>query len=386
MLPMIKMPKKVSAHQKKSFDGKAVFPGEIGNPFDHILRKLNSINAISPLLFFIALIFLSGIGTFFHLLNWAILLIFFLIDWVLIYNLKNLKISFGSSQSQVILLSVLRIPFIWLLTPYNIILQIIGILLVIYGFYIEPSNINCSYVKIKKNPLKNNNKIRIIQIGDIHLERFGIREQKLIELLTEKKPDLIVFTGDFLNLSNNTDPIAIDQIINLLLSIQNIAPTYCVTGSPAVDLMDTLKIIENKANVQFLNDIHCKIKVNDQSINIIGISCSHNPMKDILKLDQIPTKPDEFNLLLYHSPDLLLEIKEEHNIDLMMSGHTHGGQVRLPFFGAIFTGSLYGRIFQAGLYNYLSTTLYISRGIGFEGMGAPRVRFLCKPEITEWTI
>ena len=90
--------------------------------------------------------------------------------------------------------------------------------------------------------------------------------------------------------------------------------------------------------------------------------------------------------MLYHSPDLIFEISEEKSIDLMLSGHTHGGQVRLPVFGALFTGSLYGRLIQNGLYRYRDILLYISRGIGFEGMGAPRVRFLCKPEIVEWTI
>jgi len=70
----------------------------------------------------------------------------------------------------------------------------------------------------------------------------------------------------------------------------------------------------------------------------------------------------------------------------MLSGHTHGGQVRIPIWGAFFTGSLYGRKLQSGMYRIHDTLLYISRGIGLEGMGAPRVRFLCSPEIIEWKI
>ena len=83
---------------------------------------------------------------------------------------------------------------------------------------------------------------------------------------------------------------------------------------------------------------------------------------------------------------MIYELEKNVHIDLMLSGHTHGGQVRLPFFGAIFTGSLYGRKLQSGLYRLYQTSLYISRGIGLEGMGAPRVRFLCKPEVVEWVI
>jgi predicted MPP superfamily phosphohydrolase len=377
--------KKVYPQQKKTFSGRNIFPGEIGNPFDNILRRINKINQISPWIFALLLFALAGILTFFELTNWTLLISFCIGDWILIHNLKNFQISYGQSQSQVFLLFILRIPFIWLTSPINIIMQLIGILLVLYGFYYEPSIIQCSNYEIDNNKFKKN-KVNIIQIGDIHLERMGLRERKLIKILTQKQPDLIVFTGDFLNLSYNSDPKSINQIIDLFNNIQNIAPTYCTTGSPAVDLTSTIKIIEDRTNVHFLNDQQCIIDVNGEILNIIGLSCSHNPQRDIHKLNQLNTNPELFNLLLHHSPDLLFEITDKNNIDLMLSGHTHGGQVRLPFFGAIFTGSLYGRIFQRGLYQFMSTYLYISRGVGFEGMGAPRVRFLCKPEIINWQI
>jgi len=70
----------------------------------------------------------------------------------------------------------------------------------------------------------------------------------------------------------------------------------------------------------------------------------------------------------------------------MLSGHTHGGQIQLPLIGPLFTGSLYGLQLQSGLYKIHDTLLTISRGIGLEGLGAPRVRFLCPPEIIEWKI
>ena len=94
---------------------------------------------------------------------------------------------------------------------------------------------------------------------------------------------------------------------------------------------------------------------------------------------------DSFTILLYHSPDLAPQAAGL-DIDLQLSGHTHGGQVRLPGLGAIVTGSLYGRRFQSGKYSLGNMTLYITRGIGLEGAGAPRVRFLCPPEITVWEI
>ena len=91
------------------------------------------------------------------------------------------------------------------------------------------------------------------------------------------------------------------------------------------------------------------------------------------------------NILLYHTPDLAPEASRL-GIDLQLSGHTHGGQVRLPFYGALVTGSLYGKRFEAGRYQLERMVLYVSRGLGLEGAGAPRVRFLCPPEMILWEI
>jgi predicted MPP superfamily phosphohydrolase len=96
-------------------------------------------------------------------------------------------------------------------------------------------------------------------------------------------------------------------------------------------------------------------------------------------------KSDNLHILLYHSPDLA-PLACQKGIDLQLSGHTHGGQVRLPFYGAIFAGSLYGKRFESGRYQLADMTLYVTRGIGMEGAAAPRVRFLCPPEISVWEI
>ena len=70
-----------------------------------------------------------------------------------------------------------------------------------------------------------------------------------------------------------------------------------------------------------------------------------------------------------------------HGIDLYLCGHTHGGQVRLPLIGPLLTSSKLGRRYVMGHYREGATHLYVSRGVGFEGLGAPRVRLLCPPEI-----
>ena len=117
-------------------------------------------------------------------------------------------------------------------------------------------------------------------------------------------------------------------------------------------------------------------------IQIIGLTCTHDPTLDAPKLDRAcaTVPPEKYTLLLYHSPDLMPEASRA-GIDLYLCGHTHGGQIRLPLWGAVVTSSKYGKQYEMGHYQDNGTTLYVSRGIGLEGKGAPRMRFLCPPEI-----
>ncbi len=368
---------------KKSFISRSKFPGEEGNPFDRILRLLQKINQIPTILFFIFLFLFSGIFTLFNLENWPILIFFSLTDSFLIGLLPKLKISFGSYKSQIFLLFILRTLFIWFPFPINLIFQIFGSLLVFYGFMKEPADIKTT--TLLHNDPKVSSTFKFIHLADIHLEQLGVRENKLLRIVENQKPDFILYTGDFLNLSNIRNQASIENIIGFFNQIHTISPVYYVSGSPAVDVEDTLKIIEKKLKPMRLNNSNIFLNHKGININIIGITCTHQPHLDIKHLSPLIQEGCK-NILLYHSPDLVYELKAEDKIDLMLSGHTHGGQVRLPIFGAIFTGSLYGRKLQKGLYQIHDTILYISRGIGLEGLGAPRVRFLCSPEIIEWKI
>jgi len=91
-------------------------------------------------------------------------------------------------------------------------------------------------------------------------------------------------------------------------------------------------------------------------------------------------KEDDFSVLLYHKPDLAYAARDL-KVDLYLAGHTHGGQVRVPIYGAIFPNSRYGKTFEMGLYHLDGMTLYVNRGLGFTGGPAPRIRFLAPPEI-----
>jgi len=165
-----------------------------------------------------------------------------------------------------------------------------------------------------------------------------------------------------------------------------------------VDLPEILPELLQDLPVRWLQDEQVTLEHHGQQIALIGLTCTHKPFVDGPRLVSIltPSRPppssktdegggEDFTVLLYHTPDLAPEAAAA-GIDLQLSGHTHGGQVRLPIYGALFAGSLYGKRFEVGRRQVERMTLYVTRGIGMEGKGAPRVRFLCPPEITLWEI
>jgi predicted MPP superfamily phosphohydrolase len=124
-----------------------------------------------------------------------------------------------------------------------------------------------------------------------------------------------------------------------------------------------------------------------RQLTLLGLDCSHDAERDARRLAAVAAQapPDVFRVLLYHSPELI-SIAPKFDINLYLCGHTHGGQVRLPLYGAVLTSSRLGKRFEMGYYRLEDTHLYVSRGVGLEGMSAPRVRFLCPPEITLFSL
>ncbi|MBI5054731.1 MAG: metallophosphoesterase [Chloroflexi bacterium] len=370
---------------RKDFSHANYFPGTTGNPFDVVLHVLDRIARLSDAAFAALLILISLLITRGDATTTVIQLTFFLGDWILLDLLPRFNKSFGPAKPPALMLAILRSPFALLPLTFNLPLQIIGTLLVVYGFWIEPHTIHVTHQTLRTPKLKPDQTIRILHLGDIHLERITNREKQLIELCRSLKPDLILYSGDFLNLSYLNDPIAQEQVREVIAQIDAPLGVYCVGGSPAVDLEDLVPSpLLDGAHWRFLKDE--KIEIGDLGLEIVGLVCSHKPFIDSPKLQSLISNYQlPFTILLYHSPDLIYE-PSDAGIDLQLSGHTHGGQVRLPFFGALFSGSLYGKEFEAGRYQVGGSTLYVSRGIGMEGAGAPRVRFLCPPEIILWEI
>jgi predicted MPP superfamily phosphohydrolase len=304
---------------------------------------------------------------------------------LLIYFLPKFHKSYGPSKPPTLFLAICRMLLGIFPFPLALILNGCATLAVFYGFYYEPFRLKISRQKLYTHKLPPGKTIRLIHFGDLHIERITNRELELIEQVRTIDPDLILFSGDILNLSFLTDSQAQLDAISVFQKLTAPYGVFYVSGSSAVDCPEIFRQLIPNLPGKWLDNQRITLK--GIPLDIIGITCTHRPHVDTVVLQNLMenTKSDNLHILLYHSPDLA-PLACQNRIDLQLSGHTHGGQVRLPFYGAIFAGSLYGKRFESGRYQLADMTLYVTRGIGMEGAAAPRVRFLCPPEISVWEI
>lgn len=250
---------------------------------------------------------------------------------------------------------------------------VIGIFCFAYGYFVEPYRLRVRNVEIKTAKFSGKTeKIRIVHISDLHSEAKVRLEEKLPQAIAEQKPDLIVFSGDSLN-----SPDGLPVFRKCLSEITKIAPTFVVRGNwdawywSNEDLFGGTGAIELDANA-------IELEIRGNKIRLTGIPVGkEGQISDVLS--SIPK--DDFSVFVYHYPDKIEEIAGQ-NVDLYCAGHTHGGQIALPLYGALVTLSKYGKRFEGGTYKIESTWLNVNRGIGMEGGHAPRVRFWSTPEIT----
>jgi uncharacterized protein len=198
-------------------------------------------------------------------------------------------------------------------------------------------------------------------------------------LVESLHPDMIVLTGDYLNLSYLHDERAARDLRLLLGQLHAPLGIYAVNGT--VEHPQEMKNLLAGLDIRPLDNEVLRMPAFGEHFVMLGLS-NVGWEDDQVQLERLvgQVRPDDFSLLLYHTPNLAYAARDLH-VDLYLAGHTHGGQIRLPFYGAVVTNAHFGKTFEMGLYHLGQTTLYVSRGLGLEGNAAPRSRFLCPPEV-----
>lgn len=212
---------------------------------------------------------------------------------------------------------------------------------------------------------------RIVQISDLHNAKFGKNNQKLVDRIRECEPDMIVLTGDLVD-SNHTN---IDRAVQFVDEIVKICPVYYVTGnheywlekSEYDELMDGLI----GAGVVILDDQVVEISRGDAKFRLVGLddkSLADGTLGTLLNNTHNVVHEDsderEFTVVLAHEPQYLARYASS-GVDLVLSGHAHGGQFRLPFVGGIVAPDQgFLPKYTAGEYYMNGTEMIVSRGLG----------------------
>ena len=218
---------------------------------------------------------------------------------------------------------------------------------------------------------KNFDGYRIAHVSDLHNAEMGESNEKLLTMLREADPDMIAITGDLID-SRHTD---IEVALQFIREVVKIAPCYYVTGNheARVNEYEELKTGLISAGVIILEDAQTEISIEGQMITLIGVN-DPSFQTDYLfgdaetvvssKLSELHTDGEVFTILLSHRPELF-DTYTDHDVDLALSGHAHGGQFRLPFIGGVVAPNqgLFPE-YDAGIYTDGNTNMLVSRGVG----------------------
>ena len=226
---------------------------------------------------------------------------------------------------------------------------------------------------------------RIAQVSDLHNAEFGEGNSKLIQLLSQTEPDIIVLTGDLIDSRQTNIKIA----LAFAQEAMKIAPVYFVSGNheARVSEYEDLKMGLAEAGVIVLENQKVEITREGESITLMGIddpSFQENYLfgdsEGVAKqaIETLLRVSDGYTVLLSHRPELF-DLYVETGMDLVFSGHAHGGQFRLPFIGGLVAPNQgFFPKYDAGLFSEENTTMIVSRGVG---NSIVPLRFNNRPEI-----
>ncbi|MCS7185525.1 MAG: metallophosphoesterase [Armatimonadota bacterium] len=248
--------------------------------------------------------------------------------------------------------------------------------LVGYGVW-ESFRVRLVRYELRSQRVKPSENLRIAHLSDLHMTRLGSRELKVLEMVKGFRPDIIALTGDLIPLGKGLKAAEV-----FLKSLSEIAPVFAVEGNS--------EVVNGVSQffARLLKDLGGCWLDNDavqfrEGVWIAGTADPHWHRDNIVKaLSNVPEKV--FCILLSHSPDVAC-YPEAKKVDLILCGHTHGGQVRLPLIGPLYTRTRYiPRAWAWGKHKLAErTTLITTSGVGTTRLP---IRFLCPPEVVGLTI
>jgi predicted MPP superfamily phosphohydrolase len=276
-------------------------------------------------------------------------------------------------------------------TPAARAVAFMGVLMIpvaVYAMVVEPRRLVLEEASLEaRTPLRR--ELRIGVLSDIQCSTIGGHERRAVTLLMAQEPDLILVAGDLFQGSPSHFERTRDDFVALLQSLSAPGGVWFVRGDVDSDssTRSHFNDLMEAAGVRVLIDESVRIELDGQVIELYGYDRWGNDKASLLEFLHSPREVGAARLVLAHRPDPVLWLSSDTDLDLFVAGHTHGGQVVIPFYGPPLTLSGVPRAVGAGgLHRVNGAPIYVTRGIGMERGHAPRVRFLCPPEVAVVTL
>lgn len=268
---------------------------------------------------------------------------------------------------------------------------VLGLLLAPVGAYaslVEPSRLVVERATVPLDQRRaGDDPIRIAVVSDLQFDRLGAHEREAVARVMEEHPDLILLSGDYHQGSRDSLELQLSNIQALMALLRAPGGVYAVQGD--VESLAEARTVFGGTGVRLLADREVVTRVGDRTVAIAGLRLNYRGVPARAAVERLETRPGhgDVRLLLAHRPDAVLQLRPDTRIDLVLSGHTHGGQLRLPLIGPLTTASEVPRdVAAGGLHSLAGRRIYVSRGIGVERDQAPRLRLGAPPEIAILTL
>lgn len=258
----------------------------------------------------------------------------------------------------------------------KILLLIFSLISMICFFNFQNNHLGITALTFENEKIpKEFNNFKILHISDLHNKEFGSSQEKLIDKTLEISPDVIFITGDLID-SRRTSEDELILALNYIKKALTIAPVYYVSGNHEFrsGFYDEIKEELTRLGVQVLDDSGVTLKKEHAIITLTGLSdisfstdygnsyLNRSISRKIYEAKSL--SEDNFSILLSHRPELISAYADS-NIDLVFSGHAHGGQIRLPIVGGIIAPDQgFFPKYTKGIYEKGVTSMVVSRGLG----------------------
>jgi predicted MPP superfamily phosphohydrolase len=252
--------------------------------------------------------------------------------------------------------------------------------------WIEPFRLRLETARVDVSPRRTGTKpFKIAVLTDLQTTRVTDYERSAVALLMAQQPDVILLPGDVFQGTRDDFNATLPALRELLGRLKAPGGVYLVLGDtdgPGYHLMrDVLPFTD----VKLLVNDSVQVDVGDRRLTIGGVELKYDSREAQALVEHLDSAEgeDHIRIVLAHRPDVVLGLRPNSRIDLVVAGHTHGGQIVIPGFGPPMTLTHVPRnVAAGGLHTIDGNAIYVSRGVGCERGQAPRIRFFCPPEIS----